>query len=152
MGGFVWVNSVGPGKVVPLHYLRKQRIWELPPGIHTLPESAAPAVYFKTLRHHINIWLLSSLIYQPSPTGSLCTRCPHSEDKCIFPRCQGKVAECQLVSVSPWLRLGHSGTTGVFLFPLLPLLSIWHTLLFLSQQHKWNQGMPPVNGGIGSCH
>lgn len=27
IGGFVWANSVGPGKVVPLHWLCKQRIW-----------------------------------------------------------------------------------------------------------------------------
>lgn len=124
-----------------------------PPCIRTFPNSAAPGVYFKMWRQHINIWLLSSLIYQPYPTGSLCSHCPHSEDKCVFPRCQGKVAECQLVSVSPWLRLGHSSTTGDFLLPLL-LCFLFDTLSFSitttqmkpghAPSEQWNRQLPLV--------
>lgn len=52
------------------------------------------------------------------------------------------MAECQLVSVSPWLRLGHSGTTGVFLFPLLPCF-LFDTLSFSITTTQMKPGHAP---------
>lgn len=52
------------------------------------------------------------------------------------------MGECQLVSVSPWLRLGHSGTTGVFLFPLLPCF-LFDTLSFSITTTQMEPGHAP---------
>lgn len=156
IGGFVWANSVGPGKVVPLHRLCKQRIGRSCCLVASLSKSLW--LQHCTLRPRDSTlafvspaaWFRSVLQQLPSAPSA-----PIQRQSVAFLRRQGKLAECWLVSVSPWLRLGHSGTTGVFLFPpyiflshILPLsitpTSTAHMKPGHAPSEQWNRQLPVV--------